>query len=175
MSVITILDEVVTHLTTQMSLQADQIGVEPELTPPHIAPEFYIAVDEGDVVSDSTDNFLREKIGFEVGIWKRTGDYDKDRRAKIYSKSATGLDALERLVVINLHMSWALRAAINTAGSYGQAGNGDVYQLPPVYQGRGKTEARSIGTDNSGNLSTWLMRRLRFGGMLRVQEISVAK
>jgi hypothetical protein len=81
----------------------------------------------------------------------------------MYLDHSPGLDELERQVIRSLHNNHTLRQMANENAGAPSAGDGDIFQSPLWYRGRGRT--------SFGDLS--LERTLSFSGARRVQAVDV--
>lgn len=178
MSMGAILQEVRDHLRTALSLGADQCGIQIGGTPPEAAGNFYVAVDELGVESTAQQH-LQENYQVEISLWRRLGQTPSDRSGEAllrddpYLSGAQSLDDLERSVIKNLHANYTdITTAANTAIGAGANPNGDVFQLALYYAGRKRTETWQAAGKKK-NPPTWLVRRLKFVGMNRVQALDV--
>jgi len=162
------------YLQSENSWTDHQCNLQQNAVPPPVAPQFYIALDDGGIENDSVEHFLRETYTMVVGVWFRVGAYPEDARGfmqlktDLYRATIDTLNSLERKVLQNTHHIWALVTAVNTQFSLPSAGDGDYFQSTWVYQGRSGNEITAL-PDQQGN--AYLGRRMRFRGMRRIQLV----
>lgn len=166
MSEAAILSAVRDQLREQLALKPIECDVMFE--PPASTGEEFIAI-EGAAVSSSETESLKEVYQVYASVWKRTGKYPADRRGNILLDNVSGLDVLERRVIRAVHGNQMIRlAACELAKAPSEIG-GDIFQKALYYQGREPTRTETTGAN--GSEITWMVRRLRFAGMTRVQSL----
>jgi len=164
------------YLRTQQSWTYKEIGIQFRNLPPAVAPQAYVALDDGGVSTQrSNDYFLRESLTITIGVWRRMSEYPKDVSGQllipsnIYQPLVKSLEDLERLVIDDLHTAHALTSAINTQFSLPDATLGDKYTGHLSYTGR--TTNETLALPESPDV-VFIGRRLRFQGLTRLQPVS---
>jgi hypothetical protein len=151
------------------------VGVEVDGIPPARAPEWYVAIDEGDIRSQRTEDQLQEEYSVEIYVCRRPDRTPSDFQRQLslptdlYLASILTLEKLERQVIKSLHNNQTLRGNANSLGGFPNPNTGDIYQLPLQFDGRSKSR-----TEEFPDSGIWMRRQLRFSGMLRVQDLSTA-
>jgi hypothetical protein len=175
MSMGAVLKVVRDHLRNRLSLASGQCDVRPDGRPIDAAGDLYVCISEGGVQSESRLH-LSERYEIEVSIWRRATAAPTDRQGDLllpddqYLANMTTLDDLERAVIAQVHGNDAdIRQAANAVLISGGA-SGDGFSVTLFYAGRGPSETFA---DHARANVGWIGRRLRFGGMLRVQPLSV--
>lgn len=181
MSEVAIVDAVLNELRdgnrklSNPALSRENSGWEPEGSPPPIAPQLYISVDESGVTNPGTpqQDHLKEQYRISVFINRRTGEVSADRYSDIYRKLNNGLTAIERKIVRALHGNWEVMTAANALlTQYAGGDSVQGFQQPLWYTGRPKTKPRGADwsgeTIADGTLVSWVVRELTFVGFLRV-------
>lgn len=138
------------------------VGIQPNNGLPPSRGQWYVAIDEAGVSSTEKVS-LKEEFTIEVRIVKEAGKYAADRMEQMYLDHSPGLDELERQVIKSLHNNHELRRMMNENAGAPGVNDGDIFQSPIWYRGRGRS--------TYGDLS--LERTLSFGGGLRVQAVDV--
>lgn len=177
MSLAILLEATKTHLLNEVSFtDANNLGIEPDGMPPHAAGKHYVAIDEGNIRQESNNaEFINEVFEISVYVCRRPMEIPNRRQGQLYLKTSVyqatqkTLEQMERPVIAALHGNWSLMNDANTLGGFPNATDGDVYQSPWMYRGRGTTDV--VMNEND---SAWIRRQLRFEGMRRVQEMSIA-
>lgn len=173
MSIAYLLQAARDKLRTVAPLSAKLCDLQPLGRPPNSMGEYYVSLDEGRIQAGEKTH-LREVFTINVWITKRTGQHPKDRWSEIYLKNTTGLDALERKVIVALHGNQAVRVAANTLASTPGVNTGDIFQHPLWYTGRGATApAGAEWNGGEAESDTFLVRLLQFTGGLRVQALDI--
>lgn len=163
------------YLKTQNSWDTTQCEIQDQGTPPAVAGEFFVALDDGGVETQGEDSeLLREIQLIEISVWRRLGGYAPDKvgvmllDTDIYRNTIETLSTLERKVVSQVHGDWALRVAINTQFGLPDATLGGEFTSSFRYKGRSRPE-RVVIPDAEDDV--YLGYRLRFRGMLRNQYV----
>jgi hypothetical protein len=138
------------------------VGIQPGWALPKPRGQWFVALDEANVTSTEKVS-LKEEYAIEVKIVKEVGRYAPDQTGQMYLDHSPGLDELERQVIRSLHNNHTLRQMANENAGAPSAGDGDIFQSPLWYRGRGRT--------SFGDLS--LERTLSFSGARRVQAVDV--
>ena len=156
-------------LAMKMSLRDGRYGFEPNPgTPPPIARDDYLSVYMGGTRNLSRDdNHIDEISTLIVAVWRATGQYPRDRWRNIYAENSRGLVDVARQVVKYVSGSYELMEAINDARSAGH-----IYQLPLQYRSKSAPRAETDEFASVENPPTWMVQRIEFEGMLRVQDIA---
>lgn len=166
------------HLRSNMTVPGGEdrapffIGLQPGGHPPARMGEWYVSIDESNVISTEKES-LREVHSVEINITKRAGKYASDTADKAYLENMNGLRAIERQVIQLVHNNHTLRALANTLGGLPGETIGDIFQQPLWYTGRGRTRFEGgewIGADGD---HAFLVRTLNFTGAARVQAPDV--
>lgn len=166
------------YLRSVLQMSKDQISIQLNTEPPPMAGQWFIGIDDAGVDARATGNdaYFYEVYSIEIGIWKRPGQFPKDRREELikvrnlYVPELETLESLERKVLTVLHKSHNWRRAVNEQFNLPVGGSGDVFSNPWRYVGRGKNEKLIAETENS-NGDAWIGRRLRFTGADRLQYV----
>ncbi len=167
-----------TWLRTELSLADQFCGIQMDGDPPPAAGEFYVAIDEGGIGSSGgTENWLLEQFTVVVSIMRRSGQYMKDRQGNLLKRSASAieagnrLEALERATIAALHGRHDFRNAYNTALGAPDATLGEIAVLPLWYKGRSRTYRFQSMDEEPAKRFEWLRRDLRFMGLDRKQKL----
>jgi len=161
------------HIRNRLSLTGGQCDVRPDGRPIDVAGDLYVCISEGGVQSESRLH-LSERHEIEVSIWRRATAVPTDRQGDLllpddqYVANLQTLDDLERAIIAHIHGNDAdIRQAANALLTSGGA-NSDGFSVTLFYAGRGPSETF---TDRPRSSAEWIGRRLRFGGMLRIQPL----
>lgn len=169
MSHAALLQAVNTHLRTTLTLPNQACDVREGGRPPASMGEFYYGIDEAGTTSN-TQEYLREEFQIEVTVTIRTGKHPTDRQAAMYLTATTGMEARCRPVIAAIHRNYALMVAANALIT----GSVNKFQRPLFFRGSDKSQHKGAdwahGKDGQDN---FLVRRLRFGGALRIQDIDI--
>ena len=138
------------------------VGIQPGLGRPQARGQWYVALDEASVASTEKVS-LKEEYTIDVKITKDAGRYAADQLGQMYLDHSPGLDELERQVIKSIHNNHELRRMANENAGAPGVNDGDIFQTPLWYRGRGRT--------TYGDLS--LERTLTFSGARRVQAVDV--
>lgn len=176
MSMGMVLEATESYLREVLQFEPNRIGIEFNTEPPPLAGAFFIGIDDAGVESRSTENdyYLREIYVLEIGIWKRPGQFPKDRRAEllktqnVYTPELETLDSLERKVLAALHKNNDWLRFANERFTLPLGGLGDQFINPLRYLGRSKNE-RLIAEGEQAE--PWIGRRLRFASAERLQKL----
>lgn len=153
--------------------------VAPETMPIATAGQFFVGIDESSVEGgEENTHALKEIFNIEVGIWRRCGQFPKDRwreqlkTQNIYLPEVATLDTLERQVLTTLHgygrrSGPSLWEFINAKFGLPVTGLGDKFNGTLMYRGRNKSEVISLPKEEGGG--EFYGRRLRFRGLHRTQ------
>lgn len=184
MSMDAILEATASQIRTELNITIDDCDVRPEGRPPAVMGDFYVGVDEASVRAGDKA-LLHELLAIEITLTLRTGQVPNDRLADIYRDTRKQLGELERKVIKAVDARREVTAAADKIldifgpvdGSLVPTGaNGDRFQLPLYYMGRGrslpKTGEWAGSTDDN---ATFYIRTLNFGGALREQNRSISK
>lgn len=176
MTMAAILEETRNHLRKRYAWENDQCRVSFLGEPVDSAGEFFIGIDEESVdpMSDTQVNdYLGEVHRIAIWIWRKSGQYGDDRRGDmllpedLYLAGIETLDTLTRKVIKAVHQNQDLRAAVNTR-LVAPSDKGDIVQTPLAFNGRSRTQGRSVEDGGAGD-GPWMVRTVRFIGMKRVQ------
>lgn len=180
MSMAFVLEGTRDYLRSQNTWTYEQIGIQFQTIPPNTARQWYIGMDDAGVESAIEKNYyLTETFSIEIGIWREHASIPRDRSGEmqlatdIYIAGIKTLNALERLVIAQLHGIYAVPAAINAQFTLPSIGSGGVFRLPLAYRGRTRNEKLEVADVQDSAL--WFGRRLLFRGLPRTQYINSQK
>lgn len=154
-------------------------GIEQEGKPPPRAPSIYIAVTDAAMkvrqgAAGKPQNLLERYFGFTVFLSMRTGQKAPDRIEEMYNRAVGSLDVIESQIIAALHDQQAVRAACVANLDADE----EPFLYPPFYMGRPGTEVHDAGwshevaAGNEGEVCGWLVRRLPFEGLDRIEYSS---
>jgi hypothetical protein len=151
---------------------AQYIEISPDGRPPAMLGDWFIGIDEGSVQS-ADKSFLKEAYA-TVAVITHKAQTPRDRRGTVYTATGSGLDAVERAVIVAIHDNQTLRLLANTLLGAPSESTGDGFIKPLWYAGRGPTQPQNgewIGAEPAGG--AFLTRRLRFEGATRIQALDI--
>ena len=164
-----------TNAFTVPVLTATNSSIEPGGNPPPRSGDFYLSIDESGVSTEGIQSQyeINELHSVEVFLSLRVSGNPRDRYDVLYRREAKGLRNLERQVLRAIHGKQAVRVAANSLLVSRSIG-GANYLTPLYYERRGKTEIHGADWSNEdgSNINGWLVRRLPFVGMRRVQYLN---
>lgn len=173
----TVLKVVRDQLRLKFSWKKAHCRVVPNGEPLERSPEFFVGLCDGGIEGGIEDGYFEyEKFRIEVWVWRRLGQYSKDRHGNAMLDEDPHLaniqlpSGLERRVKKFIHMNYALMNAINTEFGTGTSDAGSGLQHPFVYQGSSRTQVQNAN-DGGTSVASFAGRQLRFSGGLHVDPI----
>ncbi len=164
-----LIDAVVAHLRTKLSLGAEFIDNQEDGKPPPVCGQEYYAISQGEWSNDAA-NYLDERLGVDVTITLRTPfapvDRSNDAVGKVLRRKANAVKAA-------LHMDYGVLALADTALT--SANQGFIHPL--VFLGCDRPTVRGADwfwAENDDGRSvdpSGLSITLKFGRAQRVQRI----
>ncbi len=162
---------------TSLDMEDEQkrISIEPGGHPPAIANDIYVTIELGAIVDvASTDaeqqDFRKEIYEYVVRLNYRTGRFMPDRLANLYARISNAMEAPTREIITKLAGSWSVVSTLNnrvlTLG--GEYGARTFLRLVNVDRDEPKTNDWSGEEVDSENVSSWLVRPIRFRGFMRL-------
>lgn len=157
-------------LRSELSYSDNNCDVRPGGKPPASMGQFYVSLEDSGVGSREKLQHLEEIYSITVYVTRRTGEQPRDRTQAIYLAATTGLDARCRAILTKIHRNFDLMTSINELIT----DDGDLFQLPLFYQG--VAGPQFMGPDWAASVNdtdSFLVKALRFGGALRVQDVDI--
>lgn len=162
---------------TTPQLTKKNSDIRPGGRPTPAAPEFFLAIDGGKIDiprADKAQFDLWEVFNVEITINIRTGRIAADRYADIYRRNKLGLKVITRQVLRAIHGQQAVRAAANLLLEEDEA-----EFKRPLYATGYATEIKASdwsgevadATNAIAGASGWMVRKLTFRGMDRIQYL----
>ncbi len=153
-------------------------GLEFGALPPPTASDWYLAFDFAgeSQTARPEDYFLREEYSITFGIWKRQTEIPRDRLGRLsltqdlYRPQALTLHATNRKLVTTFHQKFWLPNYISEKINASES-NGNVAISPLIYLGCGANEQYTVDSMRSNDVETFIGRRCKFKGLMRIQKI----
>ncbi len=153
--------------------------IRPEGRPTPAAGEFFLAIEEEGTQAprgDRAQGDLWEVFSASVYISIRTGRVAADRYAEIYRRNKLGIKVLTRQVLRAIHGQQSLRALANDLLDEDEA----EFTRPLYVTSIGKIEVKSSdwsgevadGSATTAGASGWIVRKISFRGMDRIQYLN---
>lgn len=172
----TLLEQLPARLSDFGLRESINYGVEFQAYPPPTAGDWYIAMDFAgeSQTAGPQQYFLREEYSFLFGIWRRQTEVPRDRlgrmnlRSDLYRPQATTIQAMSRALIKNLHQQFWLTTEVSLKIQNNDI-NGNVPESPLIYLGSNANEQYTVDSMRTGDVETFIGRRLKFRGLLRIQ------
>lgn len=179
MSMAMLLEGTRDYLREQMPLTAHECDVQFQGTPPAVAGQFFIALEDAGLASGPEEShYLKEIYSIEISIWRRPGPLQRDRwgefefRENKYLGSAKTLEKIERSIIELLHHKPAAMVDLNTRFSLPSEHLGENFSSSLRYRGRGGVLTNVL--PESPEIA-FIGRTLTFSGSMRLQTVPQQK
>ncbi|MFI4874761.1 MAG: hypothetical protein ACIALR_05470 [Blastopirellula sp. JB062] len=146
--------------------------------PLELSPEFFVGIHDAGIEGGVIDGYyLEETYRIEVSVWRRLGQYPKDRLDDVLIDEDPHLvnvdlpSRLEKQVKDFIHFSYPLMNAINQAYGAPSEENGPGLLKPFIYQGSTRTKTLVVNDGGTKPSPAYAGRTLRFGGAQLIAPI----
>ncbi len=174
----TLLEQLPGRLSEFGLRESVNFGVEFGAYPPPVASDWYIAMDYAgeSQTAGMQQYFIREEYSFLFGIWRRQTEVPRDRlgrmnlRTDLYRPQATTIQAMSRALIKTIHQKFWLTTEVGLKiDAHESYGNKPI--APLIYLGSGANEEYTVDSMRTGDVETFIGRRLKFRGLTRQQTV----
>lgn len=177
MTLAIILDVAAEYLRQRNKWTKDQCRVMPDGEPAgvSIGSQFFVGLDELSIRPGDYRNQLQlqETAGIEIFIWRKSGQFPKDRQGHLIDKDNQYLNLLmpssiERNIIRQIHGNMEIVTVANQQAGTNTDNSGSGFSLPLKLLGKSKQVPTTLDAGGPAPIP-YVLRRLQFGGMYRFQ------